>query len=191
VKERRDGGVGAAGKRGWCAEDLQPGVERSAAGESGGKGGGKSDPNRKSISDLDLPVDLPSGTRPPATVQPAGDPPVSNDMSRDSKPQSFMRSLLFGLAAFAGLFALVAAFSALGGGAFNITAAGAGAGIPLPTGWTGFAVLAATAGLLYGGSRVWDRPGFETFRRRRPWALPALGVVLLPIGFVFAIALMH
>lgn len=102
-----------------------------------------------------------------------------------------MRSLLFGLAAFAGLFALVTAFSALGGGAFNITAAGAGAGIPLPTGWTGFAVLATTAVVLFAGSRVWDRPGFAAFRRRRPWALPALGVVLLPISFVIAIALSH
>jgi len=102
-----------------------------------------------------------------------------------------MRSLLLGLAAFAGLFALITAFSALGGGGFSITAAGAGGGIPLPTGWTGFAALAATAVVLYGASRVWDRPGFEAFRRRRPWALPALGVVLLPISFVVAIALMH
>ena len=102
-----------------------------------------------------------------------------------------MRSLLFGLAAFAGLFALVTAFSALGGGEFSITAAGAGGGIPLPTGWTGFAVLAATAVVLYSGSRVWDRPGFEAFRRRRPWALPALCVVLLPVSLVVSVALMH
>ena len=112
-------------------------------------------------------------------------------MSRDSKPPSFMRSLLFGLAAFAGLFALITAYSALGGGGFNITAAGVDGGVPLPTGWTGFAVLAATAVVLYGGSRVWDRPGFDAFRRRRPWVLPALGVLLLPVGFVIAIALMH
>jgi len=124
-------------------------------------------------------------------VQPAEQPPVLIGMSRDSKPPSFMRSLLFGLAGFAGLFALLTAYSALGGGGFNITAAGAGAGVPLPTGWTGFAVLAATAVVLYGGSRVWDRPGFEAFRRRRPWALPALGVVLLPISVVISIALMH
>lgn len=112
-------------------------------------------------------------------------------MSHDSKPPSFMRSLLLGLAGFAGLFSLITAYSALGGGGFNITAAGVDGGVPLPTGWTGFAVLAATAVALYGGSRVWDRPGFAAFRRRRPWALPALGVLLLPISFVIAIALMH
>lgn len=124
-------------------------------------------------------------------MQPVGAPRVLADVTRDSKPPSFMRSLLFGMAAFAGMFALVTAYSALGGGAFNITAAGAGAGIPLPTGWTGFSVLAAAAVVLFAGSRVWDRQGFAAFRRRRPWALPALGVVLLPISFVIAIALSH
>lgn len=102
-----------------------------------------------------------------------------------------MRSLLSGLAAFAGLCALVTGYSALGGGGFSITAPGAGGGVPLPTGWTGFSVLALTGLLLYGASRVWDRPDFEAFRRRRPWVLPALGVVSLPVGFVIAIALMH
>lgn len=97
-------------------------------------------------------------------------------------PASFMSLMLFGLAGFAGLFAVAVTITTTTGQGFQVSASGVDGGVPLPVGWPYVGLFAALGVALYGASRGWDRPGFSALRQRRPWLVPTVGgLVVFPI----------
>ncbi|MEM7154443.1 MAG: hypothetical protein AAF799_16470 [Myxococcota bacterium] len=99
-------------------------------------------------------------------------------------PASFMSLMLFGLAGFAGLFAVAVMIATTTGQGFQISANGVDGGVPLPQGWPYVGLFAALGVALYGASRSWDTPGFSAFRQRRPWVVPTVGVLVAFPAFV-------
>ncbi len=93
-------------------------------------------------------------------------------------------------AGFALLYALLAALAVLAGWNLELTAAGAGGGVPLPRSWPAIGTLGLVAIVMLWLGRRWDRPAWAAFRKRRPWLVPvvvAFGVfpALVVLLFLF------
>jgi hypothetical protein len=77
------------------------------------------------------------------------------------------------------IYALFVAISAATGHRFEISGDGVEQGVPLPATWFHAALFTALGAALWLLGRRWDATGFVLLRKRRPWLVPTVGVVLL------------
>jgi hypothetical protein len=107
-----------------------------------------------------------------------------------AKPASAFSLGLLWAGGIAWIYGLFVAFSAITGQRFEISGDGVERGIPLPSSWPHVGLFVALGAALWLTGRRWDAPRFRALRARRPWLMPAVGVLVIFPGAVVVIFLL-